>query len=106
MIEHKAINEKWNKLHCELVMENKNSDRSSEERAKHRNDAMLKYCEEMITKAKKAYHDGTPIMSDKSFDWIKNNLKNLNALSKILNQDGSRHEEKETFVPATQQEMF
>jgi NAD-dependent DNA ligase len=75
MREYKEIVEEWNDMHCKFVAQ--------------RNNAMADHCEKNIAAAKHFYYAGTPIMSDKSFDWLEDKLKVLRPDSSSLKRVGA-----------------
>lgn len=86
---HEEYIDDWNSLHCKCYRElDSEGVECPVERAKYRNDIMVAYCEKMILEAKEAYYKGTPIMEDKTFDWIEDGLKLLSPNSKILEKIG------------------
>ena len=76
--------DEWNQLHIQYVKEERENKIDN-----YRNDKMADYCEEIIIKAKKAYYDGNPIMTDSKFDRFEEYLKLLRPNSKILEKVGS-----------------
>ncbi len=83
------MNEEWNEQHCKYVQINRDNGRITHEAASFRNNRMADYCESVILKAKEAYYDGTPIMTDVWYDKIEDNLRILRPNSKMLEKVGS-----------------
>ncbi len=79
------MNKEWNEQHCALVA----TARDLELPSSFRNEKMADYCESVILKAKEAYYDGTPIMTDVWYDKIEDNLRILRPNSKMLEKVGS-----------------
>lgn len=74
-----ATRDSWNTLyiaHCKKGGE-------------HVNNIMADWCEKIMLQAKEAYYNtSSPIMDDKSYDWIEDRLKNLRPDSDMLSKVG------------------
>lgn len=80
MLDLKEVRADWNKEVIRVVNSNITGDQF--------NAALASYAEILIRQAKYEYYKGTPIMDDKSYDWLEDNLRSLNPNSSILESVG------------------
>jgi NAD(P)H-flavin reductase len=79
-----------NETHIEVVSEFRKKGLEGTDAQVYWTNQMSDWYEDILMKAKKAYYDGVPIMSDKAFDKFEEYLRAIKPQSQVLKQVGSK----------------